>query len=127
MESQKVKKINYERKTEAELKQIAIDLYDGKIFSDRHLSNILTIPIVFPALISDEMQEYDYEDIKSIGMVYQYLDKEIHEIIMGLPVFDSLYLLNETDTLKVRDFYLSFNEKNRKILNSKTIINICLN
>ena len=102
--------------TEAELKQIAVDLYDGKIFSDRHFSgpeetkNLISV--VFMPLGMGVFKTK--KQVANLGMVYEYLDKAGPRAINGFPMFISCRFLNKADAKKMFGFF----EEYKKLKNS---------
>ena len=145
--------------TDDNLKQIAKDIYNGLIYTDRHSGS--DTAMVFMVLmfmgpqppkspeypnkkdsvennrdnaIYDVLQrdadqkkyeedrawyekEYDYyqeHQVKSIGLVYEYLDKRGPTAINGKPTFFSLRLLNHDDTKKMFEYYEQYKEIREK-------------
>lgn len=112
MPDQSKKRIDYTKKNDKELRQIAKDILAGKIFTDRHVENIIVIPLIFPTLISGELKDYGEEQIKKIGMVYQYRDKADFDVD-GMPVFLTAIIITEEEVKKVSEYY-----EELKILNA---------
>lgn len=101
------------KRTDEELKQIAKDLYAGKIFTDRHLKqhemsmlNFVFMPLAF-------LNEKEKEEFRAtakagqFGLIYEYIDKALPRSINGLPMFTSMRLLSKDDTEKVNEYYES--------------------
>ena len=101
--------------TNEELKQIAMDLYQGKIFTDRHLSKSEDAFLVFTVLSLGGFSEFSDEDLEDIGLMFEYLDKAGPRSINGYPMFLSLRLLNQHDTKIVFDFYKKIKESFKEI------------
>lgn len=92
-----------------DLKKLAVDLYENRIFTDRHLimdnqAHLLTsvfMPIMFGAF-SGKTQE----DLKNeIGMIYEYYDKAGPRSINGYPMFLSLRVITPKETEKMLLYY----------------------
>lgn len=99
MESEQVavdcpKMLPIERKTEQELRQLAIDIHEGKVFGSwnvhQHDNNLL--PNIFMVLIFLES-----EPPANAGHVYEYLAKANQMGINGYPTFFSLNWLAKED------------------------------
>lgn len=90
---------------EAEVKQIAVDLFHGKIYCDRHLHSPDDMPRVFMIVGLGAFADHPKSYIESIGLVYEYLDKAMPRGINGQPMFMSLKLLNRSDTNKMFEIY----------------------
>lgn len=139
-----------------DLKQIAKDIYNGLIFTDRHCGNndvmscfmILMFMgpkppsepqypsdnkdvqgkrdnVLFDLVERDALQAKYEEDrvwyeieheyyrenmLKSIGLVYEYLDKAGPRGINGMPNFFSCRLLNQDDAKKMFEYYEKYKE-----------------
>jgi hypothetical protein len=91
------------RKTDEELKRIAIDLYDGKIFSDRHFRSPEEAQsffgLVFMVFSLTNMK------LKNIAFVYEYFSAAGPRGINGYPIFTSCRYLNKSDTKKMFGFF----------------------
>ena len=87
-------------KTDQELRKIAMDFVEGKIFTDRQISSEDMIPTVFmPLGLMDEEQMADLISAKP-RLIYEYLDS-IGPMGMGInghPIFFSARFLNEEET-----------------------------
>lgn len=105
--AKKFKRGTIMEKTDEELKRIAVDLYDGKIFSDRHfrsleetqsLIGVIFLPLAMGALKSKEQ-------IADLGLVYEYFDKAGSRAMNGYPMFTSCCFLGKAETEKMLGFY----------------------
>jgi len=92
-------------KTKQELKQIANDLYNNKIFTDRHLKNSEDLLIVFPVLLflNDEQKK----DILSgkVAMIYSYISDSSNASVNGYPICLSCNTLSKEEYKTVVDYY----------------------
>lgn len=92
-----------------DLKQIAIDLYDGKIFCDAMISEhdgsrmigAIFLPLMLGAITSEE-------DAKDIGMVYEYLSEAGPRSINGYPIFFSCKFLRKNEMEKFHEYYNAY-------------------
>jgi len=87
-------------KSRDELKKLAIDVVDGKVFTDRHLVEHQKHMIgqVFMPIGLGAFSKKTKEEIYEIGMVYEYYSKAGPSTVNGLPVFFSLVVLNKEET-----------------------------
>lgn len=103
---------NPNQKTDQELKKLAIDIADGKIFTDRHLRDINQLSMVF--MILALMEENDYNSfIHEVGLIYEYMSEAGPMSINGMPIFMSVRRLSIEEAQKVDSFYkeyMSFKE-----------------
>lgn len=93
--------------SEAELKQIALDLSGGKIFCDKHLGEdaqqmfkSVFLPIALGAL--DYMTK---EEKMQIALIYEYLSEAGPRSVNGYPSFFSFKLLRKDEAKKMWEFY----------------------
>lgn len=92
-------------KNEQELKQIAIDLHSGNIFSDRHLTNPEDISSVFMILsLLNKKQTKKLIDSEP-GMIYEYIDKACPMSVNGYPTFLSYQILTKDEFKKMLEYY----------------------
>ena len=126
--------------TDDELKTIARDIIDEKIFTDRHLGQdagymvqmvfmpvMLMGPTANTTGVEDEVAkkrielEYEvsrrdvetkyYEQyLKEIGMIYEYMDKAMPRGINGYPIFGSCGFLSIDDYERMIVFYKKYKE-----------------
>lgn len=98
-------------KTEEELKQIAIDLVEGKIFSILNLRSPNDVTMVFLPIALGAFNECTKEQIEDIGLIYEYLDKAGPRAINGYPSFMSFQYLPRDLSMRV----LELSEKYKKL------------
>lgn len=97
----------YMPKKQSELKDIAKDLVDGKIFSDRHIPEYdrhLTSMIFMVLALGGSKFASSMIDQK-ITFVYEYLNETNPRAINGYPTFFTLRMLNDKDTEKMFKYY----------------------
>ena len=93
-------------KTDEELKKIALDLYSGKIFSDRHLRNPETeIPMVFQVVNLMTEEAVKELEAKKPVFAYEYLDKANPIGVNGYPTFLTMSYLCEEEYTKMIEYY----------------------
>lgn len=133
----------YTPRTDDELKEIAKCLYHGTIFSDRHLKdyNKHLLPNIFMPLALGAFQDISWDmesregkiinlilgDLepeyikrkeeykKSIGFIYEYVDKAGPMAINGNPIFTSFNILSIDDTDRMFNYYEKYKELQEKI------------
>jgi hypothetical protein len=102
-------------KRQDELKQLARDIVNNLVFTDKHIpeeQRIKMIPSVFmPIVFLDEKQSKSILDMK-VSMFYEYYDKATPRSINGYPIFASMRMLIEDEERFVWDFH----EKYKKAL-----------
>lgn len=79
---------------EQELKQLAMDIVDGKVFTDRHVrkGGEGDMPMIFMPIALGCFQTEDEANLQKIGMLYEYYDKAGPRSMNGYPVFTSLHI-----------------------------------
>ncbi len=69
--------IDFAPHTDQELKELAIDIFEGKVFTDRHIpeEEERGLLMVFMPLALGAGKDWTEDDYKSIGMFYEYMDQ----------------------------------------------------
>jgi hypothetical protein len=86
---------------ESELKQIALDLHKGLIFSDRHLGPDGDLASAFMALRFLDKQQLDELKASNPGLIFEYLEKQGTFSCNGVPSFFSHQYLSQEDSAYV--------------------------
>lgn len=94
-----------EPRPDADLKQIAMDLHDGKIFCDRQVNSPDDLSRVFMVIALGGFAGVPKEELKNIGLIFEYVDKAGTRSINGMPCFLSMQLLSQSDTIKMFGYY----------------------
>lgn len=100
-------------RTEEELKQIARDLFHGKILTTRHqalIDNPGDISHVFMPLLflAPELRERFQK--QSPAMIFEYLEKAGPRTLNGMPMFMSMQWLDKEEDEKVMEYYRKLKE-----------------
>jgi hypothetical protein len=107
-------------KTDAELRQLAMDIVENKVFTDRHLNENeasmlgqVFMPIIF---MSEEQTKKVFEDV---GMVYEYYSEAGPRGINGLPVFMTVRFLSSDESNRIAPMIKTIQEFKRQFLGKK--------
>jgi len=93
----------YTPKNRSELRQLAMDIVNGHVFTSRHIreSRQDMMGMVFmPVLFMTPEQQKEWEEAE-ITLIYEYLSKAGQRSINGYPIFMSCNSLDKTDDAKV--------------------------
>lgn len=92
-------------RTDEELKKIAEDLRSGRIFTDRHIPQGMSLQGTFMVLaFADEaMIKRLKED--DIGMFFEYLDQAGPMAVNGCPTFFSCKTATKAEVTKIAAYY----------------------
>lgn len=108
----------FEDKPEVELRQLAIDMAAGRVFTDRHvrkgdqgLLGSIFMPLV---LMSDEQRTAI--GASNVGMFYEHLSEAAPRCINGYPIFLSMRMLSQHDTKLVIKWHDEIIKQNREFL-----------
>ena len=101
-------------KTDEELKQIALDLHHGRIFSDRHCSTLEDVKSSFMVLAFMEQEHLKKMEEDQVDFIYEYLSEAGPMSVNGRPCFFSMRLLTKPESQKMFDYY----EKIKKAVES---------
>jgi hypothetical protein len=94
---------NYVSKSDDEIKDLAMSLFKGEIFCDRHLHSQdmhLMQSIFMPLVFMDEVAMKQMK-VDNIGLMYEYYSYSMPHGINGYPCFPSFKYLDVDDTNKV--------------------------
>jgi len=106
------------------LKQVAKDIYNSLVFTDRHCreheisQRFMVLMFMGPQAPKKpghqwyevECKYYHEEQVTSIGMIYEYLSEASPMGLNGGPIFMSLRMLNKEDSKKVWEYYEKYKE-----------------
>lgn len=111
---EEVEKFEYTSRSEEELKQIAMDIYHNRVFTDRHVKNAQEVGMVFmPLIFMSRAQHLGMYEI--FGMIFEYYENALPSSINGLPLFMSFRFLDKNDSDKVNTFYTEYKEMQDEI------------
>lgn len=86
----------YQPKTEEELKEIALGVMSGTIFTSANLSERETT-LVFMALALADQATLDQMQRDEITLIYEHIRNALPRSVNGMPMFTSFYMLNKSD------------------------------
>ncbi len=95
-------------KTDEDLRQIAVDIHDGKIFTTNHLprEDVNLVPLVFMPLAF--MGQDQLEQMQDVSLIYEYIDKAGPRSVNGYPAFMSMQALRHEEAERMWKFYESY-------------------
>jgi len=115
-------KATFEDMPEEELAKFVLDFCDGKIFSSAHISKEQDghiLGMVFMPLSLGALSNYTEEEIKNIGLVYEYYDKAGPRGINDYPMFFSCRMMTSGDWAKASQAIKREEERRKDPENSK--------
>jgi hypothetical protein len=99
-------------KTDDELYQIAMGMFQGRLFTDRQCQNPRDVSMVFMPLAFMGEENSDYlkprgitRGVTSLGMIYEDMSKAGPSSINGNPVFFSMQYVSPAEAAKVIEIY----------------------
>lgn len=100
-------KTMFQTLSEDELKQLAIDIKESKVFTDRHIDpkedpGILAsifLPIALGAFAGIAQEQF-----QEIGLIYGYIQQAGPRSVNGYPVFFNMQMLSNADAAKVDEY-----------------------
>lgn len=107
-----------EDKSDSELKVLASDIFDGKIFTNRHLPNdgLDNMEMVFMPIALGAFSKLTDEECNDIGLIYEYLDKASPRSVNGYPTFMSFHVLNVREFEKMSKYYIEYKDLKEQFL-----------
>lgn len=108
-----------EKRTDEELKEIAVDLVHGQIYSTQHqflIDNPDMIPSVFMplALMTPEVSKVFLA--RNPAMIFEYISKAGPRSINGQPGFFSFQYLDQEEYKKVMEYYHKLKASEAEVL-----------
>lgn len=104
----------YVNRSDAELKNIAMDFYHDKIFCDRFINHPSELIVVFlPIIFMDEATHDEF--FRDLGMIFEYYSKSQSRGYNGYPTFMSMQRLDKTDSDRLIGFYDEYKAMQDKI------------
>jgi len=84
-----------ERMSREELKQLALDMLSGAVFTNMHVSAPEQLGLVFMLLgfLNDEQAK----ELADIGLIYEYMSKAGPRSVNGMPIFMSARFVHKDD------------------------------
>ncbi len=94
-------------KTDEELKQIAEDLWAGKIFCDRQVQSRRPedITMVFMVLMFMDKKQLKQLEKDEVDFFYEYMSQATPRGINGMPTFWSVRVLTKPETKRMFEYY----------------------
>jgi hypothetical protein len=102
-------------KTDEELKEIALGIHKGHIFTDRHVRSAQELSLVFMPLIFLKEEQIDKIKKEDIGMVYEYMDKAGPRSVNGMPCFMSMQMITEAEAKTVIGYVEKYREAEKTV------------
>jgi len=114
-----IKDVDNNGMTDDAIKQLAIDIVDGKVFTSSHIPNYEDISMVFmPLAFLDEKQKKDLLT-KDPAFIYEYMSESCKMSVNGMPTFMSFRFLNSKDLKKLNEFSKEYQELKDKFMEKK--------
>lgn len=108
----KVEKVIIEQRSDEDLLQLAKDMVDEKIFFDGQLPpefDFMLMQIFAPLEPSLRKELIDFNDV---GMIYEYLEKNIKDEKESMPMFNTMNMVHKADMPKLHELYTeAFSDK----------------
>jgi len=93
-----------QRLTDDELRTFVSDFASQQIFSSAHLSesDVNKLKMIFMPLAFGAFEGYTDDDLKDVGLIYEYLDQQGPHSINGYPMFWSCRIMHKDDWERAR-------------------------
>lgn len=95
-------------KSNEEIKKLAVDIAEGKVFTSAQIENVEDYPMIFLPLILGALKDKSKEDLQKIGLMYEYIDKAMPRSINGYPIFSSFNLLSQEEFKILNAYYVDY-------------------
>lgn len=91
--------------TDEELRQIAVDLHAGRIWSDRNCRSVEEVRMSFLIVAFMDGKDLKAMEERGVDFIYEYLDQAGPRSVNGMPVFLSMKTLTKPEADKMFEFY----------------------
>jgi hypothetical protein len=91
-------------RTDEELKKFAVDLVDGRIFTSSMCHAPHEVGMVFLVVALGAFYKMAEEDIKNIGLIYEYYDRAGPGSVDGMPIFFTAQIMSVDDCKRAQIF-----------------------
>jgi len=101
-------------RTEKELKQIAKDMNENLVFTDKHIPSEqrqIVLPLVFMPLIFANEKTINQMQQNKIDTIFEYQSKSKRVGATGFPTFYSFQVLDDDEAKIVREHQQNMNKK----------------
>lgn len=105
-----------ENRDKKELKQIAIDMLAGRIFTDRQLPYGHSIESCFMVLFFMNSEQKEALILDPPGLIFEYISKAMSRSCNGMPCFPSMQMISQYDTEIVFDYCKKLKEAEESVL-----------
>ena len=99
--------------SDEQLRQLCIDIYAGKVFTDRHCNSPQDIGMVFMVVGLGGLNNDDEPE-----MIYEYLDKAGPRSVNGMPMFMSVNVMNRADFRAWLPMYIEYEKAQQEFLDN---------
>ncbi len=108
---------------EKELRQLALDIAENKVFGTFHMNEneINHLHVVFMPFIGVDAKRAKEMSDNDIIHVYEYYDKAGPRSVNGMPCFFSMNQINQTDWKKIRQYIDEYRIKKNSFLDKKEV------
>jgi hypothetical protein len=103
-------------KTDQELKQLAIDIVEGKVFGTWNLENIDDVRLVFMCSLFLEPEHLEKIKADKVEHFYEYMDKATPRSVNGIPTFFSMHYLTQKELDILQPFINQYKEQKESFL-----------
>ncbi len=96
-ESEAKPKPTVKRLTDDQLREFVNGCCDGRIFTSAQIRNPNDIPLVFQILALGGLSNFDEEEIKKIGVIWEWMSESGPRSINNMPMFLSMRIMHIDD------------------------------
>lgn len=108
-------KVKLKEHTDDELRKLASDIYNGHVFTDRHVRHVSELRMVFMILIFMERNQVE-STLEDVGLIYEYMSEAGPRSINGLPCFMSMRMLSKDDTDRLNVYHEQYKAMQEQFL-----------
>jgi hypothetical protein len=90
------------RSSKEDLRKFVLEFMGGAIYTSAQVHRIEDVPMVFMPILFGLFKDWTEDDMKQVGVIWEYYDKALPRSINGMPVFTSCHLMHVEDWKRAR-------------------------
>jgi hypothetical protein len=96
---------DYKPMSDGEIKALAMSIFKGEVYTDRHLPKGEDIMRIFTVLMMMDKTQIDDFNANPPGLIYEHIDEASPMACNGQPMFFGMHWVSQTDAAQVWTHY----------------------
>ncbi len=108
-----------EDRPDAELRQLAMDIMEGRVLCDWQVVQPMQVELIFLPLALMDAKTGKKLAARKPGMIYERISRACRMGVNGYPIFGSFHILSQPDAVKVQGHIEAIKQQRKKFLEEK--------